>query len=101
MTNDELRVRVRELIAAGDLPEEPPVVVNSRRWLLQIQAWCAVSDLWRAGCSGRVLLAGRPRCAPSCGVRRGVEAGARSTLRTASRLSCSSIGAGDLASSTR
>jgi len=29
MTNEQLRARVRELIASGDLPSEPPVVQNA------------------------------------------------------------------------
>ena len=29
MTHEELRARIRDLIAAGDLPDEPPVVVNA------------------------------------------------------------------------
>ena len=29
MTNEQLRARVRELIASGDLPSEQPVVQNS------------------------------------------------------------------------
>ena len=29
MTNEQLRARVRELVASGDLPNEPPVVTNA------------------------------------------------------------------------
>jgi hypothetical protein len=29
MTNEQIRTRIRELIASGDLPNEPPVVQNA------------------------------------------------------------------------
>jgi hypothetical protein len=29
MTNEQLRIRIRELIASGDLPNEPPLVQNA------------------------------------------------------------------------
>jgi hypothetical protein len=82
LTDAQLRAMVRELIAAGELPNEPPVIQSSgeNRW-------------WPAGCTAQLdkrnvhglrrirsdrglLLDGRASCKPPCDLRCGLEAGA-------------------------
>jgi len=48
MTNEQLRARVRALIASGDLPNEPPVVQNAAPGFGNFKAWFAMLDLRRA-----------------------------------------------------
>ena len=44
MTNAELRARIRDLIASGNLPDEQPVVQNAE-WVSRVQVRGAVPNL--------------------------------------------------------
>ena len=75
MTDAELRARVRELIASGDLPSEQPIVQNSGPGFGSFKRGSSCLICGEPGTMVAYFWTGGPHGERPCGVRRDLEAG--------------------------
>jgi hypothetical protein len=81
MTQAQLRARVRDLVAAGDLPNEPPFVRNAGPGFRGFRRGAPCLICGEPGATTAYVWTGGRGGTPSCGLRRYLETGTRSLGR--------------------